>query len=136
MIDFNNKEAASIFINNKEVQTITIGGNVAYQKEEKFIMTNVVLTLVTGTEYSVTANVESPPSLTWTSAEINISNADQGPGNRNAYLTFTPSEVVNGVLTTANNINVWFSNPDTWFTLTVYNNGTVVDTQYITYTTQ
>ena len=104
--------------------------------EHKLKMTDVVLTPATGTEYSVTANLEWSSTLTWTSAEINISNTDQGAGDKNTYLTFTPSEVVKGVLTTANNIDVWFSNPNTWFTLTVYNNGTVVDTQYITYTTQ
>ena len=102
--------------------------------QHKIKMTDVVLTPATGTEYSVTANVEWSPSLTWTSGEINISNNDQGAGNKNAYLTFTPSEVVNGVLTTANNIDIWFSSPDTWFTLTVYNGNTVVDTQYVPYT--
>lgn len=105
--------------------------------EHKLLMTGVVLTPATGTEYSVTANVVLSPSLTWTSADIIISDSDSGAGTRSATLTFTPGEVVNGVLTPANNIDINFQDPDTWFELIVYNNGTVVDTQTnIPYTVQ
>lgn len=101
----------------------------------RLLMRDVVLTPVTGTEYSVTAKMKWSNSFTWDSAEIDISNIDQGAGNSNAYLTFTPSETSNYILTATNNIDIYFNNPDTWFTLTVYNNGTVVDTQiYVPYT--
>ena len=103
--------------------------------EHMFRIKDTVLTPATGTEYSVTANVEWSPSLTWTSADIIISDSDSGAGTRSATLTFTPGEVVNGVLTPANNIDINFQDPDTWFELIVYNNGTVVDTQYVSYTT-
>lgn len=132
MIQFGNKEAASIYIGGKEVQKIEIGGKTAYQKNlDPFVFSNTVITNVGNDQAELTSGIQVNYTGTWNDGYFEVYNEL----DKDRSIHFSPSDISNGVLTASNLISE--SNVATLVspaTVTIYNSGTAVWTGSVSFT--